>query len=84
MDPDAALRELLDAVMANDAELVEVLVQALQHWLNRGGFPPQTLGSQELGADWHRTMTNCVCNLATGQVQSRSAGQNEKSSHAAR
>lgn len=78
MDPDAALRELLDAVMANDAELVEVLVQALQHWLDRGGFPPQTLGPQELGADWHRTITICVCNLATGRSQNHSAGQHEK------
>ena len=72
MDPDAALRELLDAVMANGAELIEILVQALQQWLNRGGFPPQTLGSKELGADWHRTVTICLCNLAAGRSQSHS------------
>jgi len=68
MDPDATLRDLLEAVEERDAEQVTHLVEALKHWLENGGYPPKTIGPLKLGQDWHKTMALCVCGLARAYV----------------
>ena len=61
MDPDATLRDLLAALEESDLETVTELVQALRTWIEKGGFPPVTLGSPVLGFDWHRKLTTFLC-----------------------
>jgi len=43
MDPNAALRELLDAIDAEDADAIEEYAEALQGWVRAGGFLPETV-----------------------------------------
>ena len=40
MDPNVALRELLQAVLAGDMEQAHELAEGLDQWLRRGGFSP--------------------------------------------
>lgn len=69
MDPDATLRDLLTAVEDGDEEQVTSLVEAMKHWLEHGGYPPQTMGSRKLGPLWHRTLAISICGLARAFVR---------------
>jgi hypothetical protein len=40
MDPNATLRDLLDAVASGDVDGMIEASLALADWLQRGGFPP--------------------------------------------
>ncbi|MCA8998100.1 MAG: hypothetical protein KDA80_13975 [Planctomycetaceae bacterium] len=64
MDPQQALTELIDAVASQDWNHAFDLSGGLQSWLERGGFPPVTLGPEDLGHHWHRTIALTVCQLA--------------------
>lgn len=68
MDPDAALKELLDAVEAGDCDRVRELADGLRHWLSQGGYPPKTLGPWKLGQIWHVALTQSVLKLARTHV----------------
>ncbi len=41
MDPQAAICDLLDAIISNDREAVDELLDALKGWNNKGGFLPK-------------------------------------------
>ncbi len=69
MDPQATLRDLIDAVLDGDEQLVAILVEALENWLRRGGFPPETVGPRSLGDDWHTAITRSICQLAGVHVR---------------
>ncbi len=69
MDPEATLRELLDAVQARAWDRVDGLAEALLDWLEKRGFPPLTVGPRELGVEWHRAMATFVCHLARSKVR---------------
>ncbi len=69
MDPDAALRELFEAVEAGDEDRVAELSAALDDWLSRGGFPPVALGRRELGTVWHVAVTKAAIRLAKAHVR---------------
>jgi hypothetical protein len=69
MDPQATLRDLLAAVADRDWDQVDELSEALLTWLQKGGFPPQTLGPPELGRGWHRPVAEFVCYLAKSQAR---------------
>ena len=69
MDPEATLRELLDAVQARAWDRVDELAGSLLDWLEKRGFPPLTVGPRELGVEWHRAMATFVCHLARSKVQ---------------
>jgi len=69
MDPDAALDELFAAIVGHDWNQVNELSEALLTWLQKGGFPPQTLGPKELGRGWHRAMAEFTCYLAKSRVR---------------
>ena len=64
MDSQQALMEIIDAVAVQDWNRARDLSDGLQSWLERGGFPPVTLGPEDLGHHWHRTITLTVCQLA--------------------
>jgi hypothetical protein len=69
MDPQATLRELLAAVGDRDWDRVEELSEALLTWLQRRGFPPQTVGPPELGRGWHRAVAEFICYLAKSSAR---------------
>ncbi len=69
MDPDATLKELLDAVEAGECDRVEELSDALNGWMANGGYPPKTLGPWKLGMVWHTALTKSVIRLAKAHVR---------------
>lgn len=68
MDPDTALKELLEAVEAGECDRVEELSGGLKSWLSQGGFPPRTIGTRKLGHVWHVAMTHAVIRHARAHV----------------
>lgn len=69
MDPNATLRDLLEALKDRDWDLVQELSDALLAWMGNGGFPPITIGPKELGNEWHRAFATFVCHAAQGKVR---------------
>jgi hypothetical protein len=69
MDPQATLRDLLDAVADREWDTVDELSEALLSWLQKRGFPPQTVGPPELGRGWHRATAEFICYLAKSQAR---------------
>lgn len=69
MDPQATLDMLLEALEAKDWELAAELSEALQTWLARGGFPPDTIGPTSLGTDWHRAIARAICETAMARTE---------------
>jgi len=69
MDPDASLRDLLEAMEAGDCDQVSELADALANWMSRGGFPPQTIGPSTLGIEWHAAVTTALLKLAKVHVE---------------
>ena len=69
MDPEATLRELLEALQVRAWDRVDELAEALLDWLEKRGFPPLTVGPRELGVEWHRAMATFVCHLARSRVR---------------
>ena len=69
MDPQATFDELLSALADRDWDRVAELSDALLGWLQKEGFPPQTLGSQKLGKDWHRAVATFICTLAMAEAR---------------
>jgi len=80
MDPDAALKELLEAVEVGDRDRVTELADGLKQWLAQGGYPPKTLGRWKLGQVWHVAMTHAVIRHARAHV--RVVAQQKESSDA--
>jgi hypothetical protein len=51
LDPNACLREMVDAYGKSDLRTATALMVALDDWLNSGGFAPEwDLGSLEMFA----------------------------------
>ena len=73
MDPDATLKELLTAVETGDSTTVNDSADALVHWLDHAGFPPQTVASQQLDRSWHAALTRSICRLARIHVETAPA-----------
>lgn len=68
MDPQATLRDLLEALEQSDWDAVHELSQSLLTWIQHKGFPPVTLGSPSLGDDWHRMLTRSICQAALAKA----------------
>jgi hypothetical protein len=68
MDPDIALSDMLDALARCDWDQVSQSAKNLLRWLNRGGFPPVTLGPKNLGDDWHRMIALLACRVAESKA----------------
>ena len=69
MDPDATLRDLIDAVENRDWDQVDTLAYALQRWLDSTGFPPTTIGPKAMGKAWHRSIAKFVVSLAKSKAK---------------
>lgn len=61
MDPQATWTELRRAYAANDWPAVEEHAQALLDWLDKGGFPPETIRDPPMGNHWNRALTRHAC-----------------------
>lgn len=68
MDPQAAFHEMLMVLRDQDWECVQEAADTLRTWMNRGGFPPETVGADSLGAEWHGTVAAFVCDLAASRA----------------
>lgn len=68
MDPQQTLNDMLDGIVARDWERVMELSDALLTWMENGGFPPEAIGSSELGKRWHRTIATFLCHAATSRA----------------
>lgn len=63
MDPQIAWRDLLDARMRRDELAARSAAEALQGWLERGGFPPQVIPGCTMDADWNAAIALAACRL---------------------
>ncbi|MCH7724968.1 MAG: hypothetical protein IH991_00600 [Planctomycetes bacterium] len=74
MDPDANWQLLLEAITEQDWERTSELAQAVLVWLDRGGFPPQSVLRVNLGKEWDTAVTRFACAyaLATATRESMS------------
>lgn len=79
MDPDATLRDLLEALCSGDWERVNELQEALLSWMALRGFPPATIGPPELGTSWHRAVATFVCHAAAAQARNAASRRSRKS-----
>ena len=69
MEPTATLRDLLEALVQHEWDRVEELKDNLLSWMERGGFPPTTIGHQRLGREWHRAAATFICHAAASKVR---------------
>jgi hypothetical protein len=61
MDPQATWTQLVDAYTSHDWEAVLDAAEALQYWLSRHGFPPETVPGKRVGCDWNMVVVQAVC-----------------------
>lgn len=64
MDPQATWNSLLEEWAERNWLDVSELAEALLEWLSKDGFPPDTMGNRNLGADWHRELALTMCKFA--------------------
>lgn len=60
MDPQTAWEEMLEAIAGNDLFEAELRAESLLDWLEKDGFPPQTL-SRLLPDEWDRLVCRYLC-----------------------
>lgn len=68
MDPQAAWDALIAAYRSRDPDEVEEYAQALQGWLEKGGYPPYVGGAYR-GDDWQRALTEAGVAFALRYVK---------------
>jgi len=78
MDPQATLTELLQAVADRDWDRVDELSDALYEWLQNRGFPPRTLGPNNLPKGWHRAVATFICHLAKAEARTARKRRNRR------
>ena len=64
MDPQATWIMLIDAWIQREWHDVHELAEALQHWIAKNGFPPDTCGTAGVGQEWNRTVALAVCEMS--------------------
>ncbi len=68
MDPDATWRALIDEWTQGNWLDVYELAESLQSWMEKGGFPPDTVATRAVGVVWNRAAALAVCGLAIRTV----------------
>ena len=69
MDPQATWQRLIDAWTAHDWEDVLDAAEALQYWLRRLGYPPETIPDKRMGREWNSLVVQTVCGFAAETAQ---------------
>lgn len=70
MDPQATWDALLDSWEQADWNEVFELAEALLAWMRKGGFPPNTTRSRQLGVEWNLATTVAACQFAFQRASS--------------
>lgn len=73
MDPQATWERLLDAYSDHDWESTAESAKALMECLEKGGFPPQTVGHRVLRPPVNRLIALATCRMALEQLQKEAA-----------
>ena len=69
MDPQVAWNKFLESYASEDWSSAEESATALIAWLDRGGFPPQTIPGRTLGESWNRAIAYAGCRLAMSDAR---------------
>lgn len=69
MDPQVVWEQLLDAYTDHDWDAVDEYAAALLEWLEKGGFPPQTVHDRELRPPANRLIALATCRMAAEEAQ---------------
>lgn len=69
MDPQVVWEQLLDAYVDHDWGAVEEHAAALRGWLEKNGFPPQTVRHRELRPPANRLIALATCRMALEQAR---------------
>lgn len=69
MDPQVVWEQLLDAYVDHDWDAVDEHATVLLEWLEKGGFPPQTVRHRELRPPANRLIALATCRLALEQAR---------------
>jgi hypothetical protein len=69
MDPQVVWEHLLDAYSDQDWDAVDEHAATLRDWLEKGGFPPQTVPHRELRPPVNRLIALATCRLALEHSQ---------------
>ncbi|HUY87322.1 MAG TPA: hypothetical protein VMV10_01175 [Pirellulales bacterium] len=64
MDPQVVWEQMLDAYSDHDWDAVDEHAAALLEWLEKGGFPPQTVRRRQLRPPANRLIALATCRLA--------------------
>jgi len=68
MDPQAAWQQMVTAVAGGDWEEAIEFADSLRQWLQRGGFPPQTLLGHEMPPEWNHEVALAACWFVLSQA----------------
>ena len=69
MDPQVVWGQLLDAYVDHDWDGVEEHARSLFEWLEKGGFPPQTVRDRELRQPVNRLIAEATCRMALEEAR---------------
>ena len=64
MDPQATWNALLEEWTQCNWLDVSELAEALLEWLDKEGYPPETISTRSMRADWNRVLVLAVCKFA--------------------
>ena len=64
MDPQAAWQLLIDSYIEHDWPQVLEAAEGLMHWIDRGGFPPETVSGRRMGSTWNQHLAQSACEFA--------------------
>ena len=69
MDPQTTWNELLDAYVGCDWDRAEETATALLEWLDRDGFPPQTVQRSNVGPLFNRHLARAACQFVLDRAK---------------
>lgn len=64
MDPQATWKLMIDAFIEHDWLGMQEAAEALMHWMNRGGVPPETVPGRHMGSLWNQHLATATCTFA--------------------
>ena len=68
MDPQAAWQQMVSAVSGGHWDEAGEYADGLYQWLQRGGFPPQTVLGHEMPSEWNHEVALAACWFVLSQA----------------
>lgn len=69
MDPQATWRLMCEVWIEHDWQQLHDAAEALLNWMNRNGFPPETVPGFRMGSLWNQAVATAVCRFADDLAQ---------------